>query len=270
MKEKLFELEQVDKYLSGSLNKAEADEINQRMVEDAEFRKLVDDVEILREGIQQSAAKTSLETKLETLSDTLLMDEPLKAAPGLSQPSEESKNHIARERSFGDFFSQYKLAIAATLAFLIVTYFALTSVITPDPTALYAENFEPYAYQSVTRGDVAASDNTAAAYALYANGQYAEAAAAFERLIPDSENALKDKFYLGNAYLSAGEAQKAIPLFKEIIQESDSMKALAQWYLGLSYLKTDNVEAAKEAFEQVKAAGQIHAEDATRILKQLD
>ena len=57
MKEKLLELEQVDKYLSGLLNEQETDQLNLRMVEDESFRKLVDDVEIMQEGIKKIRSK---------------------------------------------------------------------------------------------------------------------------------------------------------------------------------------------------------------------
>ena len=270
MKEKFLELEQVDKYLSGLLNEQETEQLNLRMVEDESFRKLVDDVEIIREGIKKSGAKSSLETKLDLLDDTLLMDEPIEAALGEHSLGEESKNNRSHQRTLGEFFSQYKLAIAASVTLLLIAYFALTTIITPSPTELFADNFEPYAYQNITRGDVAVIDQTTAAYAMYANGEYMEAANLFEKLIPESQNALRDKFYLGNAYLASGEAQKAITVFEEVIQESDSMKTLAQWYLGLSYLEANDVESAKATFELVEAAGEFHAEDAEKILKKLD
>jgi TolA-binding protein len=270
MKEKILQLEQVDKYLSGLLNEQETEQLNLRMLEDEAFRKMVDDVEIIKEGIKKSGAKSSLETKLDLLDNTLLMDEPVEAALGQERHGEESKNNRSHQSTLGEFFGQYKLAIAASLTLLLVAYFALTTILSPSPTELFAENFEPYAYQNVTRGDVDITDKSAAAYAMYANGQYLEATTLFEALIPESQNVLRDKFYLGNAYLASGEAQKAITIFKEVIQESDSMKTLAQWYLGLSYLEANDADAAKAAFEQVEAAGEFHAEDAATILKKLD
>ena len=63
------------------------------------------------------------------------------------------------------------------------------------------------------------------------------------------------------------EAQEMLQTY---IREGGELKNRALWYLGLSYLKTDNPEAAKKALKPLADTTDYKSDQARRILEVLD
>ena len=266
MEDKFLQMEQIDRYVNGHLTDDENLEFRQRLAEDEEFRLLFDDMEIMAEGIRVSASASSLEEKLDILRDTLLIE------GGAEIDAErKTKNTVERKTPVIDFFSQYKLAIAAGVSLLVVSLFVFNRLMPVNEEALFAQHFEPYNYSSMTRGsDESQATKSELAYAAYANENYLEATVLFNEVIPASPKQLTDRFFLGNAYLALGEGNKAVETFSLLVVEGGSMQVLAQWYLGLSYLQTGDRAKAVEALTKVGDAGLEHAEEAKDIVNMLE
>jgi tetratricopeptide (TPR) repeat protein len=81
----------------------------------------------------------------------------------------------------------------------------------------------------------------------YQKKDFAVAVAAFEKVPVANGLYAETQFYLGNAYLSQNEAEKAIAAF-EIAQNTKlpQFQEPTEWYLALSYLKAGDEEKAKE------------------------
>ena len=261
MEKDFLQIEQIDNYLSGKLSDEERMEVNRLLAEDAQFRILFDEIETLREGIRKSGAKTTIEAKLEKLAD---LDEN-------QNPFANETRKEAKQVSILEYFGRYKMAIAATITIVAVRCFAITTICSSSPCELFYENFTAYAITNcATRGEATQKlSGLAAAYDSYAIGQYSQAIGDFNASMSESTNLEKDKFYLGNAYLASGEAQKAVELFNEVIKEEGPLQILATWYMGLSYLKLDDIKNARTSFEKVVAADAEKSLEAKLILGDL-
>lgn len=261
MEKNFLQVEQIDNYLSGKLSEEERAEVNRRLAEDSEFRDLFDEIELLRKGIRRTGARSTKEEKLEKLA----------MATSESDRNIHFEKPKAKQVSLFQYANQYKLAIAAAITLIVVSWFALTTITTSNPEDLFKENFTAYtAPNGSTRGDRSeAMEGMAAAYADYSAGNYAGAARGFEGSMSESTNIEKDKFYLGNSYLSIGDAEKAVELFTEVIDQNGPLKILATWYLGLSYLQLDEVGKAKASFKSVVEADAEKADEAREILRKL-
>jgi tetratricopeptide (TPR) repeat protein len=81
----------------------------------------------------------------------------------------------------------------------------------------------------------------------YQKKDFAAAITAFEKVPAENGLYAETQFYVGNAYLSQNEAEKAIAAFG-IVQNArlPQFQEPTEWYLALSYLKAGNEEKAKE------------------------
>ena len=267
------DIELIDKYQRGSANEVEKREVQNRLMADGDFRKLFDDMEVMSEGIRHSGARSSLEEKLSKLDSTL-------------EDEEESNNSEQYDVEFGNTEEEQPpkviilwyqkpvfRAIAASVVLLMVAWFAFGPNNSVNNQDLLAEYFEPYANTNPkTRGEVLESiDVTTEAFTAYDQEDYAASIPLFEQAIKESDNHLLNTFYLGNAYLAAGDGQKAIKAFSSVIEASIGLASVAEWYLALSYLQADSTEKAIATLANVRDHGEaFYAEKANNILNELE
>ena len=232
------DIELIDKYQRGSANEVEKREVQNRLLGDSNFRKLFDDMEVMPEGIRRSGARSSLKEKLAKL-DAALEDE------------EESNNAVQRDVDIGntDEKSQPKViilwfqkpvfrAIAASVVMLVVAWFAFGPMNSVNNQELLAQYFEPYANTNPkTRGEVVESKDIASeAFTVYDQENYLASIPLFEQAVKESGDYLMNTFYLGNAYLAAGDGESAITAFSTVVEAGKGLAGVAEWYLALSYL----------------------------------
>lgn len=86
--------------------------------------------------------------------------------------------------------------------------------------------------------------NLSRAFSYYENKDYAKAVAAFET-IEDSSIAPSLSLYIGISLLELGKEAAAIEQFKKTILAKSAVGDIAQWYLGLVYIKMNQVDLAK-------------------------
>ena len=114
----------------------------------------------------------------------------------------------------------------------------------PSVEMVFEQNFKPYQnFDAPNIRDNATKTNREKAYALYENGDYAQALTYFEQITTPQ---YKDQFFEANAYLAMHQAEKAASLFEKLSQASDfDLQKHAEWYWALSLLQTQPIEAQR-------------------------
>ena len=264
------DMEHIERYLDNQVDEKEREEVGKRLVEDAEFRKLFDEMEAMLDGIRHSASKTTAEEKLQNLEATIHRLEE----------KEENENEDVHGVEAGQVHKPIIIvwynrpvfrAIAASVVLLVVAYFVFGPFGQPTPKELFAEYHIVYPNRdpNVRGGNEQQMDDRALAFVAYDHGEFTKAASMFEDILHDSQDITTDRFYLGNSYLKMDEGDKAIEQFRIVADAGKGLALQAKWYLGLSYLSLGNGESAKEALMEVKDAGSDYSRQASEILDQL-
>ncbi len=138
----------------------------------------------------------------------------------------------------------FRVAVAAVfLGVLSIGWWWLQQV--PTNTELFSQNFEPFelSLNQRSEGDIIFSKIED----LYFQGKYKQAIPLFEDALNGSNlQSSQVLLGLGISYLQTEQPKKAIIQFDSILVSKDfNFEDEAQWYLGLSYLKLNDIDNAK-------------------------
>jgi tetratricopeptide (TPR) repeat protein len=135
---------------------------------------------------------------------------------------------------------------------------------------IYAQYFRTFTKTDEIMELARDDNNFLFATEVYEAGDFERAAVLFEILADSSQVRPWSMFYAGCSYMSLNQSDKAIDLFKSVIVEGDEeVSPLAQWQLGLCYLKTGDIGQAKEQLKIV-SDDPAFRKDAVRILRVLE
>ncbi|MGK0364759.1 MAG: hypothetical protein ACI85O_001817 [Saprospiraceae bacterium] len=144
------------------------------------------------------------------------------------------------------------LQIAAAIALLVVFIFLIKNINqTSSTTDLFAAHFElPDA--AGERNSSAQSEAWNDAMVAYLNQDFEKTIDLLAPLVnqADFPFANRGHLYLGLSQLMQNENQKAVKHFEAINSESSFVQD-AEWYLALAYLKIDDLEKTKKAFQKI-------------------
>ncbi len=186
----------------------------------------------------------------------------------------ETKNLLKQELKNLDKINKtsyfYKIMIAASFAMLLSvgSYFMFTDNSLSNDE-LFASNFSPC--KNVMHPVVRGKENLSQiekSFVYYENGNYSK----FIEIIATSNyKSLDYNFYIANAYLANNNPKEAKLILEDYL-DSKAIKfpAKAHWYLGLVYLKLNDLSKAKKQFIMVKKTGSFKPRDVDKILKQLE
>lgn len=238
----------VQRYLDGDMSADERAEFEKELPQDPALRRLTATYQGLATGIRHHARLEAWE-KIQQLEETHADDTIVVA---------DSRRNT--------------WLYAATVSILLLAFGSLYLFNIGGNTAevLFEEHFTPYpvlAHAPVRSVETAVTLEERA-FSAYSNEDYAQAVALLEKINEGEEDPLI-MFYLGNAYLSAGEVEKAIPLFEKVLQRQTALSPQAQWYLGLGYLARGDREGARGVFEALAADTSSYGTKAKTILHQL-
>lgn len=189
-----------------------------KLAEDQEFKVLVEDIKSLILGIENQSLKEQLDGFHEDL------------PKGIS----EEKRRVGAFPHLG----KYAAAAAILLAIALLWVYSV-----PQNERLYAKYFTPDpGLQTV----MSANSNFEFYDAMvnYKQGDYKTAINKWES-IPVKTDTLN--YFLGVAHLANKDEKTAIDFLEKVIQNnSSSFNNDAYYYLGLAYLKANNIELAKK------------------------
>lgn len=185
----------------------------------------------------------------------------------------ESQTHTAQTRTLHPKSTRRWWAAAAAVLLLVIATWSFLKTQTVDNQELFAAHFEPFdnIVVPVERGNADNLSKAQTAFTAYENGNYAEAIAAFESL-PDSLAGLPVyQFYGAIARLQIGDGENVTQTLQNLSDSASfQFQKPAAWYLGLAYLQSDNADAARKIFTEIKAdTTHPYQKEAAEILEKL-
>lgn len=221
------EFERIEAYLNHSLSKEDLLSFENRLQNEKGLATKVEDIKTVLTGIEVQALKEQLDKFHDempsTVKDTDVFEPKVK------------------------YLQWRKIAVAATLIIAAGSFWFLNR---NSNEQLYAEFYSPDPGLPTT---MSSTDNYEFYKAMvsYKQGHYKDA-------ISTWTNQLKTKvandtlnYFVGSALLADKKESEAISYLKEVTNNDDSVfKNDAFYYLGLAYLKNDNLEKAREYLQK--------------------
>lgn len=244
MRNEEHDIEIIERYFDNELTKQEIAGLQERLKTDPELKKLFDREKLLINTIRFNAANNNLQflKKLES-----------------SLPQQGTRR----------FRNWYYYAAAACL-----TLFVLVGIYLPfsneTPQELYADYFVPYpnVFEPTLRSGAGQSAR-AEAFQAYENGDYGKAATLFAGLLKE-KNDPGVLLLLGNSNLALGKTAEAKQNFYDLINQYDDLDIQAKWFLSLCYLRTGEVEQARELLNELGNTEVSYAGKAKELLKKVE
>lgn len=216
------ELEHIERYINKTMTLEESAAFEKKLESNLDFKKQVEDIETILLGIETQALKEKLEEFHNELPET---DIPSK---------EPSKLKYLN-------FTKLVAAAAILIAAGSFWYFSESS-----NTNLYSKFYTPDPGLPTT---MSTTDDFTFYDAMvnYKRKDYMLALSKWESLLKNKPENDTLNYFIGSAYLAKGDENQAIPYLLLVSQNEKSIfKNEAFYYLGLAYLKAENIELAKK------------------------
>jgi hypothetical protein len=163
---------------------------------------------------------------------------------------------------------------AATISGITVGGLALYSTLNSSNSSeqLYKEFFAPYPPTYTSRDAIEGKGNLTfdRAMVMYQRAKHKDASESLKVLLKQQPNSVAVKFYLAITLMQLDEFDAALPLLNDIIAEENLYSNYAKWYKGLSCLALDDLNQAKELFNELKYTEGELAESSKLIIKKLE
>lgn len=244
MDEKLFE--KMEDYIHGNLSVAEREQFEAEMSTDEHLREEVE----LHRKLVSSVETESLRQLLEQIHEE-------------NFESETKVVSLPRRRSY------FPMAIAASVALLILAGWWIFNLQTSSPESVYAAYFTPAEGLPTTLG-YSTNTDFAEGMVSYKLEEYAEALEYWQPLVEADPTNDTLNYYVGVAFLADEQSDSAIDYLTTVVSnEQSSFRTSAQWYLALSYLKTNQGEQAKPLLEDLADRDNPYQSRSSEILQKM-
>lgn len=184
------------------------------------------------------------------------------------RPLKERFQNLDRKQKMKKPWVLYAAAVSILIAIGLLFYDTQT-----DYQKLYATHFEPYpnVVTLSTRSDSTREEITAVAFELYRNRQFKEAAAEFQKVYSHYPKEYVH-FYYGVSLLANGDIEKGIKVLETYPrnEEDSDFTTVANWYLGLGYIKLEQPEQARFYLQKVVEVENTLSGRAKEVLAKLD
>lgn len=234
----------LDNFFNGLLSPEETLALQQRLATDPDLREAFSLRQKMERFPQQEAVRAQFLKQLQNIENQYFTEEITTEKPTLRVVQNNTRRWLA-------------LAASLTLIATAIWFFTRT----PYPTY---EQFAQHSPLSLTVMGATQADKTDAETA-FRQRNYGQALSALERVLaaePDNSKAL---FYKGICLLELRRNPEARAVFGPLAAGNSALREDAQWYLALSFLQENNMEACDKALRNI-APGQTHYEQAQQIL----
>lgn len=240
------QLERIERYLNDTMPDEQRRQFKHQLNTDEAFRLLVDDVKVMLLGIESAALKNNLEQFHDEMVPVKKLDQTTTTEAALKM----KKTRIR----------MLKFMAAAAVVIFIGTFWIESRSKSPD--RLFAKHFTPDPGLPTTMG---ATQNFTFYDAMvnYKQGEYKTAIGKWQTLLSSEQKNDTLYYFMGVAHLANGDELEAINYLQNLTENgSISFQKETAYYLGLAYLKADNVEDAKKylTFSGTEGADQILSE----------
>lgn len=161
------------------------------------------------------------------------------------------------------------LAVAASVtALLLVAIFLFNTG--PNSQELYAAYYEPYpnVVNPIERSSGVPTDAAGKAMYFYEQGNFEEAISLFTQELPPSDQAYR--FYLGVSYLGTEQPELAEETLQPLLRDEEgAFYEAALWYTGLAQLAKGLADPARETLEKVIDLRGEYIREAQELLEEI-
>ena len=162
----------------------------------------------------------------------------------------------------------YAAAFTGLLLIGSILYYSSANL---SKDAIYRKYY--HAYESVSATRSAAPEVTtlySEAIGYYNNKEYQKAAQTLEELIKSDKGNIEYRFQLANSYMGAERYPEAGDSYLKVIEDNNNLFIEdAQWYLGICYVMTDQVEKAKNQMRIISLTEGRYQKDAKKLLRKI-
>ncbi len=245
--------EKLEMYLSNGLPRKETDSFRENLHQDSNLRKELK----VRQDIEDALKETDFNMFQETI-EQIVQTEEIK--------TKKSRFPELKTSSFR------WLVAAASIAVIIIganIVFVLNEK-SYEPQELYSMYYKPYdSYASVRSGNINTDDIFFQALLKYEKQEFDETISLLNKIIEVDNMNIASMFYLGVSYIETGRYADAFNSFTKIVDHGDNLFIeQADWYLGLTFLRSDEQEKAIKQFQTIAQSQSFYNEKAKEILLQ--
>ncbi len=234
------DIDQLERYLKSRCTESEKRDIEERLASDANFRDLLDDLEIMQEALQNMETPTSIDTA---------------EAP-------EKKGKVIKV----DFRKKMAAIIGSAAAVAVIAVAVLRPTPVPTPELVAQNHYQPPTPSSVMSDE---DKNWAVGTEAYRQGEFEAAILEWKQITnPNAEQT----YYLAHALYQSGDATEAISHFQEVARGSSALSYNAEWYTGLAHLFNKEVESGRLVMENIVSQTSQHPfhQRAMEVLEELE
>ena len=226
------EFEAIECYLDGTMDETELITFEEQMKSDFSLKEKVENQRILLLAIEEQ----SLKDKLNTFHQDTILEEDPKVIPISAKKSHQTTSK---------WYKKYTVAASIIVVFGLGSLWYFSS--TNNTRKLYNKYFSPDPGLATVMSSNTANFDFYDAMVNYKQGQYTTAISKWETLLANQPKNDTLNYFIGVAQLANSNEKSAIPFLEKVTNISNSnFKNEAYYYLGLAYLKSDNVELAKK------------------------
>lgn len=220
------DFEYIENYLNGKLDSKDLQEFEQRLQTEPEFKAKVEEIKSVLIGIETQALKEQLHVFHEDI-DT---------------KTTNSKIHNIKAHTF----NWKRLLIAAALIIAAGSFWFLNE---NSNERLYAKYFSPDPGLPTTMSSTADYEFYEA-MVNYKQGDYKTAISKWETLQVKKPQNDTLNYFIGVAHLANKNEESAISFLEKVSKNPEFVFVNdAYYYLGLAYLKTENIDKAKASLQ---------------------
>jgi tetratricopeptide (TPR) repeat protein len=157
-------------------------------------------------------------------------------------------------------------SIAAILLIAVLSSLYLFNKKSPSEE-IFAEYFKPYPNTiPLLRGNKAIAE-LQEAMMEYEHENYDPALKILQKILDAKPEFMVAHFYSGISNLCLDKPQQAIIHFKIVIEDrNNDFKEQAEWYLGLAFIKNNDIKSSKLSFQEIINKDGIYKEKSVQIL----
>lgn len=249
----------IEKYFDAELSDAEISALTARLKTDENLKMMFDREKVLVDAIRYDG----FQEDLRYLKD---LDVTLQEQDEIRNDTEERGNVIPINSPVKKW---YYLVAAGLVGVLIAAKILFTSY-SESPDQLFEAYFTPYPnmFEPTVRGTGTVSTRSEA-FQAYEQGNYQKAATLFNELIK-SKKEPGVLLLLGNSNLILGHLDEAKQNFTTLNKDFDELDIQSKWYLSLCYLKSGDVERAKNMLRELGKTEISYATKAKELLEKVN
>ncbi|OFY32120.1 MAG: hypothetical protein A2275_19125 [Bacteroidetes bacterium RIFOXYA12_FULL_35_11] len=246
-----------DSYFNNELSVEEKELVEKRLKEDPEF---ADNFKLHKELSEVLAFRNKADELREKLKKIQQEVEQEQSSSGTIQNSKEKIFNL------NWWFRVAAIFILICVSTALIYYFTSK----PDVNDLFDKYYRPHVLaenRGLSGNDTAM---TLTAYSFYKSKNYKEAGALFLKISITDPDDLQAFLLAGICSMEIKDYNTAINTFL-LLQQKDNIlyNSTSQWYLGLCYLKTNNITEAKKVFtelQQEESGYKIEVNDILTVL----